>query len=96
MAPESISRNKFSSKSDVYSFGILIVEELTRQKPYPDMDVQQFGNKIKENTAPPIVKYIPHDTPPPLIELVGNCTNREPESRPSFQDICSSLKSIEK
>jgi len=95
MAPESLSRNIFSTKSDVYSFGILIVEVFTRKKPYPEITIEQFVERIKEKTLPLAVTYIPRHVPSSVIELLVNCTITEPEKRPSFQDICTSLKSIE-
>jgi serine/threonine protein kinase len=41
MAPESIRHSRYSLKSDVWSFAVTIVEILTREKPYPEMQPLQ-------------------------------------------------------
>ena len=38
MSPESIKENKYSLTSDVWSFSVLIIEILTREIPYPNLN----------------------------------------------------------
>jgi len=43
MAPESLSRNEYSSRSDVWSFGVLVYEILARDTPYKEMTAAQVA-----------------------------------------------------
>jgi serine/threonine protein kinase len=41
MAPESTSKQIYSSKSDVWSFAVAVWELIARSEPYPDLDSVQ-------------------------------------------------------
>jgi len=95
MAPESLFKSKFSTKSDVYSFGVVIVEVLTSERPYPGIRNAEFVEMKMNGTLPSITNYIPQYNPNALMELVQlskECTQENPEVRPSFHDICETLK----
>jgi serine/threonine protein kinase len=38
MAPESLSRKKFSEKSDVWAYGVTCYEILTQTRPYYEIE----------------------------------------------------------
>ena len=49
MAPECIKEGKYSLKSDVWSFGVTIVEIITRDRPYPNIQpLNVVSQKIKK------------------------------------------------
>ena len=87
MAPEILLSNPYyDEKVDVYSFGILLWELLTSQQPYKGEDPNKFPILCIEKNLRPI---IPENTPIKLKKLIENCWNRDPEIRPSFQQIIS-------
>ena len=46
MAPEVLSREKYSSKADVYSFGILVLELITGLAPYSIGPMAKVSNAM--------------------------------------------------
>jgi tyrosine-protein kinase Fer len=80
----------FTHKSDVWSFGVLCIEVLTRGTPYPTMTTEQFALRVIPDKLTP-VSQIPKDTPKQLATLVASCFDFDPEKRPSFQTIYTSL-----
>jgi predicted Ser/Thr protein kinase len=85
MAPESISNRIYSKKSDVWSYGIVLYEIVAQSEPHKDKDVIEVAVAIRDNAMTP---SIPSDCPPFLRELMELCWNKDPEKRPSFEDIC--------
>ena len=95
MAPEIISGNRYSGKADVYSFGILMYEVITELVPYPlfqekgKLTIYQFNEKvIKENYRPQFTFSIK----PSLKNLVERCWSKDPNERPTFEEIFKKLK----
>ena len=52
---------------------------------------QVVAHQVLINDARPAV---PSDTEAPLCELIRNCWNRDPQERPSFDDITRQLTEL--
>ncbi len=91
MAPEVISKNKYTESADVYSFGVVLVELLSGKTPYHDMTLfpqQVMYAVVQEGLRP----SIPKDCPPALEILIKECLDQEPAKRPPFPEIKARLK----
>jgi len=92
MAPESIDKKVYSEKSDVWSFGILVFEILSNgESPHKDVPMIDAAILIRDTGAVPI---IPPDTPGPIVDLLKCCWQYDPVKRPTFEEICSTLKQL--
>jgi len=97
MAPESVKSRQFSVKSDVWSFGVTCLEVLTRDQPYPELDMLHFVAKLVDpnfNAKIVLTNDIPSTTPKKLVELLTSCWEPSPSDRPDFKQICQELKEI--
>jgi serine/threonine protein kinase len=84
MAPEVIEHNPYREKADVFSFGIVLWELLTGRIPYSDMTpLQAAVGVVQKGLRPPI----PPNCPPPLCDLMRLCWQRDPNVRPSFEQV---------
>ena len=92
MAPEILSgQSHYSMKADVYSYGIVLCGVWNQQIPYSDErydDVKEFLFKITNGGHRPSLQP---DCPQPYIQLVSACLQSDPHSRPSFDEIASSV-----
>jgi serine/threonine protein kinase len=87
-APEILRNNRHSSyseKSDVYSMGVLIWEALSNSEiPYSSVDEDEVVRKKKlDNEKLPKPKVCDHQ----LWDLMSGCWNKNPEKRPTFDEI---------
>jgi serine/threonine-protein kinase len=80
MAPEQLHQRNLDRRSDVYSLGAVLYEMLAGRAPFA-------GNKSDAallyaivNAAPP---PLPGDIPPAMANLVMECLQKEPASRPA-------------
>ncbi|EDR23202.1 serine/threonine protein kinase TNNI3K, putative [Entamoeba dispar SAW760] len=103
-APEIISNELFSDKSDIYSFGIILWQLVYKciynvySKPFEEYIIQnlkepQIMNQIVSSNLRPV---IPPPTPPRLATLLRLCVLKEPETRPTLNEIESTLVACEK
>lgn len=90
MAPESTSKQEYSSKSDVWAWGITIWELLSRLEPYPDMDSVQAVLAVKDGLRP----TIPQGTREGLATLLKQCWSLSPQERPTFVQIHAVLNNV--
>ncbi|EEF45788.1 serine/threonine-protein kinase EDR1 [Ricinus communis] len=93
MAPEVLRNEPANEKCDVYSFGMILWELATCQIPWKGLNPMQvvgavgFQNKRLE---------IPEDVDPAIAEIINDCWQREPDLRPSFSQLISQLRHIQR
>jgi serine/threonine protein kinase len=97
MAPEVLTRNKYSEKADVYSFGIVLLELFTGRLAYSEpefaaMHIAQLTYQIAHVGVRPSVDGI-H---PMVRQLIVDCWHEDPAFRPSFSEIVTRLNRISK
>jgi len=90
-APEHIKeKNNYTIKSDVFSYGVLLWELLTRKEPYVD---EAWGvAEILRNVRLGYRLKIPSTCPPMLKELITKCWAQNPEDRPDFDGVITTLE----
>jgi len=89
MAPESIKNREYSRKSDIWAFAVVITEILTRcTEPYPDLEPIQVATRVAyEDLKPPV----PPGASPTVVRVLAACSERDPNFRPEFSDVCEWL-----
>ena len=91
MAPELIQSNDYDRKVDVYAFAMILYEMNENQRPFKSIkDVNEiFKAVIQRNERPEFSKA----TPPAMQKLIKRCWERDPELRPTFDEIFDILAS---
>ena len=92
MAPEILSgQSRYSMKADIYSYGIVLCGIWNQQIPYSDMSFTSPAELYKGVTDGSIRPSLKQDCPQPYIQLVKMCLLTDPHSRPSFEEIASTV-----
>ncbi|CAL7942057.1 unnamed protein product [Xylocopa violacea] len=88
-APESLKARKFTHSSDVWMFGVTLWEMLTfGEEPWVGLKGSEILRKIdKEGER----LHEPEATPPDMYQLMLRCWARDPDERPTFAALRSSL-----
>uniref|UniRef100_A0A672FYJ8 receptor protein-tyrosine kinase n=1 Tax=Salarias fasciatus TaxID=181472 RepID=A0A672FYJ8_SALFA len=92
MAPESIFQNIYSSQSDVWSYGVLLWEIFSLgSSPYSELPMtQEFCSALKRGHR----MSRPQHAPPHMYELMKQCWDDKPQSRPSFSSIVATVGNL--
>ncbi|XP_078344448.1 uncharacterized protein LOC144630040 [Oculina patagonica] len=91
MAPESLFSGIYTSKSDVWSFGVLLWELGTMGGiPYPGVSNKELYKLLK--TGYRMDK--PDMCSDELYALMLDCWKEDPEERPSFEQLISTLETM--
>lgn len=84
---------KYTEKIDVYSYAMILYEIYERQRPNGSLGGMQYISMVvKEDYRPNLSANIPAI----YAELIRKCWARDPEERPSFEQILTQLDTIEK
>ncbi|XP_043931698.1 tyrosine-protein kinase Mer-like [Protopterus annectens] len=88
MALESMAESIYTIKTDVWSFGVTMWEVITQGKtPYPGIsnheiyDYLQEGNRLKKSP----------NCPEKMYSVMSSCWLADPNERPNFSELKSSL-----
>jgi serine/threonine protein kinase len=92
MAPEVLANMSYNEKADVYSYGIIVWELLSRECPYEGMTAIQCALAVLNRDKRP---EIPKWCPPSLHALIKACLKKEPDQRPTFEQILLALGAME-
>ncbi|XP_054259733.1 vascular endothelial growth factor receptor 1-like [Macrosteles quadrilineatus] len=89
MALESILYEKYTSKSDVWSYGIVLWEIFSLSgSPYADWELDgKFKAKLIGGERMKKPTYAPNH----VYDIMMNCWERNPNSRPSFTEIMEKM-----
>ncbi|WOL09063.1 serine/threonine-protein kinase EDR1 isoform X1 [Canna indica] len=93
MAPEVLRNEPSNEKCDVYSFGVILWELATLRKPWSGMNSMQvvgavgFQNRRLD---------IPNEVDPVVAQIITDCWESAPNKRPSFAQLLSPLKQLQK
>jgi hypothetical protein len=91
MAPEVLARNaNYTSKVDVYAYGIVLWELATGLTPYQGMDANAIVNNVQAYDIRPAM---PADITPGVRDLMTACWDRNPDLRPTFDEIVRRFES---
>jgi CheY-like chemotaxis protein len=92
MAPERFRRGPYGPKSDVYSLGAMLYEMLSGRLPFipSTADPLALVAMQAEEDPPPLRLRCP-DVSPALEGLVRSALNRNPDSRPSAEELSRRL-----
>ncbi|WVZ56344.1 hypothetical protein U9M48_006892 [Paspalum notatum var. saurae] len=84
MAPEVVNPKKtYGPAADIWSLGCTVLEMLTRQIPYPDLEWTQALYRIGKGEAPAIPNALSKDA----RDFICQCVKPNPEDRPSASKL---------
>ncbi|AWO99734.1 putative platelet-derived growth factor receptor beta-like [Scophthalmus maximus] len=92
MSPESIVQSIYSAQSDVWSYGVLLWEIFSLGgSPYPDLPMtQEFYSALKNGYRMSRPEHAPNN----IFELMTQCWEAEPHSRPTFSSLVVSVGNL--
>ncbi|KAL6552496.1 hypothetical protein OROHE_007860 [Orobanche hederae] len=93
MAPEVLRNEPSNEKCDVYSFGVILWELCTLQQPWGGMNPMQVVGAVGFQHRR---LDIPDDLDPSIADIIMKCWQTDPNLRPSFAEIMSALKPLQK
>ena len=90
-APEGLAYNRFTTKSDVWAFGILLWEIATYgMSPYPGVELTDVYQLLESGYR----MECPPGCPSRVYDLMRQCWNWEPGTRPTFLDIHYAMENM--
>lgn len=92
LSPEALIQTAYSEKSGVWAFGVVIWEVFSNGKqPYPGKTNEEVIKSIKKKNQ----LAAPEQLPDQLNKLMKNCFRLNPEERPKFSDIVTTLEDMQ-
>ncbi|CAL9068869.1 mitogen-activated protein kinase kinase kinase 1-like isoform X1 [Musa acuminata AAA Group] len=84
MAPEVVNpRRTYGPAADIWSLGCTVLEMLTRQIPYPNLEWTQALFKIGRGEQPPIPDHLSGDA----RDFISKCVRVNPNDRPTASQL---------
>lgn len=90
MSPEQASSKKVGPAADWYSVGVMLYEALTSKLPFSGPPIRVL--LAKQKTDPPRPSELVPDLPHDLDVLCSALLRRDPESRPTVEEIADILQ----
>ncbi|CAM9224108.1 unnamed protein product [Choristocarpus tenellus] len=88
-APEILNGDTMSLESDIYSFGIVLWEIVSRQLPWPQLELRDIYLVVLCEERRP---EIPNGTPGNLSQLMNMCWATHIMDRPTFSRVITLLR----
>ncbi|CAM8982140.1 unnamed protein product [Rhodiola kirilowii] len=93
MAPEVLRNEPSNEKCDVYSYGVILWELATMQQPWGGMNPMQVVGAVGFQHRR---LEIPDGIDPAVADIIRQCWQTDPRLRPTFGEIMSALKPLQK
>jgi serine/threonine protein kinase len=91
VAPETLEEAPPTKKVDVFAFGLILYELLVGASVFPkDGNMIRINNLHKKGFRP----EIPRSVSPPIRKVIESCWYVNPVSRPTFEEIYTSLEDV--
>ncbi|KAK8854144.1 hypothetical protein M9Y10_016701 [Tritrichomonas musculus] len=90
-SPEILQNLSYSKAGDVYSYSIILYEIITNMKPFKNIITigKLYTKVVTEDKRP----ELPNDIQNSYRLLIQNCWSKEPNERPTFDQIVEQLES---
>jgi tRNA A-37 threonylcarbamoyl transferase component Bud32 len=88
LSPEQAQGRTLGSASDIYSLGLVLLECFTRTVAFPGDPIPSALARLRRDPA------IPNDIAPEWQALLAAMTARQPEDRPSIDDLVVALRQM--
>ena len=85
MAPEILSLQAPTSAADIYSLGIMLYEMVCGTTPFVGQPAQLLSQHARRDAGRP------QGVPDPLWELIASMISKQPDMRPSIEDVAQRL-----
>ncbi|CAD8083040.1 unnamed protein product [Paramecium sonneborni] len=97
MAPEVFQNVPYTIKADVYSYAIVLWEICCRETPYKQLSTNPpaIMKLVAVDNGRPDLSLIQTGCPLFIKELMIKCWDKDPQKRPSFQDVIQYLKGFQ-
>jgi len=85
LSPEQARGSDVGPPTDIYALGLVLLECLTGQREYPGPAVEAAVARLLRDPA------VPDTLPAPWPALLWSMTGRQPDDRPTAQDVVTTL-----
>jgi len=94
MAPEVISKSRYSESADIYSLGIVLYEIFTGITAYSDKSDKNIMNLMMDIANNGLRPTMPDDINPAIKQIILECLDKNPETRPTAIELVMRLKRV--
>ncbi|KAJ6230997.1 f-box only protein [Anaeramoeba flamelloides] len=95
MAPEVARAESYSYQCDVYSFSLILLEMISKERPFLDLTENQiFAFHFKNTNNNPKRPKISEQIDPEIKTLIETCWSEEPDRRLTFEEVYNQLDEI--
>ena len=100
LPPEVVRGQEYSLEGDVFAFGLLVAEIINRKQNFATERSSMNQYKItalitKDNLRPEWVKNVPGTAQLDFVrDIARKCWTDDKSKRPSFKQICSSIRAV--
>ncbi|KAG2681262.1 hypothetical protein I3760_11G136300 [Carya illinoinensis] len=91
MAPEVLRNEPSNEKSDVFSYGVILWELMTESIPWNNLNALQVVGVVGFMDRR---LDLPQGLDPQIEYIIQDCWQRDPEQRPSFEDVIQRMTAL--